>query len=464
DSPADGQVLATAGADFFWKVFCNGNLCMDVFDNGNGGTPITAKDTPFVIPVHAGKNTIAFFVKSGRFGWTAAIDFPEPIPQNRNRLSRREQILNAFPHVLELRHGPWLTHARNGEVAVRFMTQSPLAVAVEYAPVGTEQWTRNYELWNGHYRRDTEYHAVVLDGLLPATEYQFRILLFPEDETDGGKLPLPLKKGHVLPTLYTFRSAPAPDAGFRFYSMSDTHLPCPSKLAMLQTFDKSYNFDKADFFAHIGDAASTYDFFDNELLEGFANYFNKNNRLQPICFAHGNHEFAGREAYLWNLCFSDPKTGLSYYAFRYGMAFFVVLDYWTERDTDTPPSNRQQHFRSQEEWALAVLQSEECKTATYRIILNHFPAQEPSTYETCLLCAKFFKKLFDTVPFHLVLCGHTHRYNHQVINGVNVVTHGGGERAHHLSLTQVELTPEVMHVSCGRFDGIVFEKFDVKPR
>ncbi|MBR0460258.1 MAG: hypothetical protein IJJ26_13565 [Victivallales bacterium] len=463
NAPTDGKVLATGGADFFWAIYCNGVPCFDLLEHGNGGTPVTATDKVFSFPVHAGKNTLAFFVKCGMCGWAAAIAFPELLPQNLRRFSRRREFLNAFPPVPELRYGPWLTHARNGEVAVRFTTPSPIAVAVEYAPVGTEDWERRYEIWNGYYRWDTEYHAVILDKLLPATDYQFRILLFPEDESKDGHLPEPLQKAHVIPDLYTFRSAPAPDAGFRFFVMSDTHLPNASRKAMLQQYDHSYHLASADFFAHLGDSSSSLEYFDDELLGGFTDFFNKDNRLQPICLVHGNHEYSGREGHLWNLCFSDPKTGLSYCAFRYGIAFFLVFDYWTGREIDTPPSNRKQHFISQEDWARAVIQSEECKTATYRIALNHCPPQNPSREQTCVICANFFQTLFDTIPFHLVLGGHLHKYLHQNLHGVDILTLDGGERAKEVNITQVDVTPEAIHIRSGKEDGTIFDSFDILP-
>ena len=162
DSDREKTVLGSAGADFFYAFFCNGQICDSTLKYGNGGTPASSSDRIFEIQLKYGKNRLGFYVQSGAGGWTGGMCFQPDTRENRLRFSRQAEQSRQFPAKGELRYGPWLTHVDGCRAAVRFNTDGNQAVCVDFRKVGTSQFRRNYELWNGHFRDDTDRHCVEL--------------------------------------------------------------------------------------------------------------------------------------------------------------------------------------------------------------------------------------------------------------------------------------------------------------
>lgn len=459
-APEDGVVLASAGADYYFEFFREGKSYASTLQHGNGGTPISADDRLFSFPVKKGVNRVALLVQAGSGGWECAIRFPEPNAAALRRFSRTAEVLQAFPPAPQLRYGPWITHPQTGGVSIHFTSEGPMAAAVDFRKNGEESWTRRYELWNGYLRRDTDRHSISLQGLESATDYQFRIVFFPKDESLSGLLPQHPKFEVAAPLVYSFRTMPALQDPVTFFVMSDTHMPGLSRLEMLRGYDRAWRFETADFFVHLGDISNTLDNFDDEVLGGLAEYFCRRNRVTPLCVVHGNHEYVGGEAGLWNPSFSAPD-GKSYYAFRCGPAFFLVLAYW---GIESDATNLHELDREQERWAEAMLKSEAARTASFRIILNHCPPGGDRADDITDPTARLLARLNQVAPIDLFLAGHVHEYRRTVLCGTTVVVLDGGRSPEELNLTAVRVTPEQLTVQSGKNDGKLFDSFTLKTR
>lgn len=462
ESDSDGELLCGAGADYFLAVFCNGRECFENLRYGNAGTPISALDNLFTVPVKKGTNTIALLVRSGSKGWKVAFQPLEDTPENRSRLagstgSGTETALNFHP---------WITDSATGTATIRFVTKCESYAAVDFRKAGASEWTRRYDRI-GHYFLRNARHSIRLKGLEADSVYEFRIALFQENKVSNGSLPISLQNETVLPEIYKFRSAPAPEAGFRFCVMTDTHLPAPSRRAMLGLYDKRFDFGKSDFFVHLGDIASSIDNFDDQVLYGFTDHFNRNGMIQPLCVVQGNHEYSGRDCAKWLSAFSTSGTGTCR-AFRYGNTFFVVLEYW---DSQTAES------KEMEEWAVKALHSEESRSATFRVVMNHAPSFLPDSPPTAV--AALLERLGKSAKIHLCLSGHSHRYCRTNPEAVSYLarpeftmtkhidvpatyvslTLDGGESPMAVNLTEIKVTGDRMHIRSAKADGTVFDEF-----
>ena len=463
ESDREKEVIASAGADYFFVVFCNGKLCISTLEHGNPGTPVSSDDRVFRIPLRKGKNILGFYVQSGTGGWKGGFRFLPETPENLRRISRNEMIRAAFPAKAALRYGPWITYSENDRAAIRFTTEGNLAVCVDYREKNTGAYRRHYELWNGHFRDDTDRHMVVLTDLLPDREYEFRIGIIPKVKVSNGHLPLP-QKVEILPGKYTFRTLPSPGKSTRFFAVSDTHLPRKMRLDVLAEGEKRFGISRGDFMLHLGDISSSISCFDDDILGGYCEFFNRKNRLTPLVTVHGNHEYSGDENALWNSAFASP-SGENYYAFRSGDCFIVVLSFFSGgKIAEEIPSNLGNHQRRQQEWIESLMKSQEFQSAKYRILCNHYPPVYNTNRGERVQSAVY--EVLDRPgknPWTLMLCGHVHRNNRTTVGGVPVLWLGGGECLEKISFAEVQSTPEGLRVRSWTGDGKQICEFTVPP-
>ncbi len=451
-APEAGELVVTAGADFFFELSSNGKTVFSLLQNGNGGTPVSSSDHIFKLPLQEGENTLAFLVQSGSCGWGCALSFPAPERKVLCRFSQMGILREMFPDFRELTYGPWLTHVTPDQAYIHFNTNGVCGSAVEYRIRGEQEWHRRYQAQNHYLLFHVMRHEILLKELRPHTCYEFRILLFEENETFSGDTTWIPKKISILPDIYSFRTLPASDAPYpetRFFAFSDTHLPRASRLKALELYQQRYHFTDGDFMVHLGDVTSTVSNFDDEILGGFVEFFNQQGKLTPLCMVHGNHEYSGREADLWNRAFASP-SGRSYYAFTSGPAFFLVLDYLVAPEKEA--LNDGEHIREESRWIRDVLESEACRRAVFRIVLNHIvPMKE---FPANRVCARLLP-LLEGTQWHLFLAGHNHHYLRGEVEGIPCLIVAGGESARELCLTEFEISPEEMRIRSFRPDRIL---------
>ena len=96
----------------------------------------------------------------------------------------------------------------------------------------------------------------------------------------------------------------------------------------------------------------------------------------PLVVTRGNHDGRGKFARHWLDYFPTP-TGESYYTFRRGPVFFVVLDGCEDKpDSDIRYyglSTADAYREQQAQWLRGVVAGEEFRSAPYRIVLIHMP-------------------------------------------------------------------------------------------
>ena len=133
----------------------------------------------------------------------------------------------------------------------------------------------------------------------------------------------------------------------------------------------------------------------------------------PLVVTRGNHDGRGKFARHWLDYFPTP-TGESYYTFRRGPVFFVVLDGCEDKpDSDIryyELSTADAYREQQAQWLRGVVAGEEFRSAPYRIVLIHMPPNKGRGWHGELEIERLFLPILDGSGIDLMLCGHYHRY------------------------------------------------------
>ena len=76
DAEADGHVLVSCGADWWWSLRVNGDLLVDrlPYAIGNERWPVAPANHPLLVPVRKGRNLLAAVVRTGTAGWRWRFD------------------------------------------------------------------------------------------------------------------------------------------------------------------------------------------------------------------------------------------------------------------------------------------------------------------------------------------------------------------------------------------------------
>ena len=251
-------------------------------------------------------------------------------------------------------------------------------------------------------------HRVPVKGLKAGTLYEYTI--FAQQEEKGGTLsrPISLDK-NVRGNALTFRTNDRSKEAISFMVTADTHYNATR-------FDELYTLDRIkdkDFVIFDGDMVTTmssekthFDRLFSRINEVFAEYNTQ------FYFARGNHDARGNYAHQF-LSLYPTWTNLPYYAFRHGPVFVVCVD----GGEDKPDSDIEYYgtaafdlYREAEgKWVESILESEECKTATYRVIISHIPFTENS-WHGGRHAWQHISQRFENKGFDLMISGHLHKH------------------------------------------------------
>ncbi len=137
---------------------------------------------------------------------------------------------------------------------------------------------------------------------------------------------------------------------------------------------------------------------------------------RPCVFSRGNHDLRGNCAeILSDYCPTD--NGRSYYTFRLGPVWGVVLDCGEDKADEHPAygnMNCCHAFRLRETAFLRTLTGYDDPSIRYRLVINHVPfCMNHGSGEFCIevpLYTEWAEILRETVKPHLMLCGHMHTF------------------------------------------------------
>ena len=260
-------------------------------------------------------------------------------------------------------------------------------------------------------RYNRRVHRVPVKNLTAGTLYEYKVF---SQEEKNGKLSKPIsKETNSQGGKLTFRTNDRNKEEISFLMVTDIHynhyidglfesLLTPERLA------------GKDFVAFNGDMVTTMSSEETHFSRLFSkihNIFDIHNT--QFYYVRGNHESRGNFAQKY-MDYYPTWTGQPYYAFRQGPVFFIVID----GGEDKPDSDIEYYgtaafdlYREAEgKWLKSVIESEEFKTAPYRVILSHIPLNDNSWHggrhawkHLCQTC--------EDQGMQLMISGHTHKYS-----------------------------------------------------
>ena len=279
---------------------------------------------------------------------------------------------------------------------------------------------RHYDMRGHGVHPISKIHKVEIKGLQPGTEYRYRVMnrgvktfLASGDieYTKASGSDVYRKSPYIVKTLVSKVDT------LRFDIYNDMHEK-DSLLGVLMTSERK----NLDFVVFNGDMVSTLSSC-QKISDCFLKTAAKSLKGQiPMYVARGNHELRGRDAIRWIDFFATP-TGQTYYSFKVGDNFFIVLDSYEDKpDDDINYSGKlvTEPFWDQEsEWLKTVLGSQECKSATKRIVFCHIPPAKNGWHGNRTVYEKFVP-LLNEAGIDVMFSAHTHRWAVHKVGDKNI--------------------------------------------
>ncbi len=296
-------------------------------------------------------------------------------------------------------HGPYLSNPAPDSICISWATAGKLPGLIEYRRKGDKNFTMLPTDESSGILLHRELHFAELAGIRPDTEYEYRLISL------SPVLNTPARSKEI----YSFKTLSRKQTEFTFVCWSDIH----SNVGQLQKMLCHTEASRADFFVVLGDSLShmagksaIFDGLLDPASEKFA-------ARKPLVFVRGNHEQLGVFAGEYFNCMKHP-SGKTYYTFRHGSVFFIVLDFGNDSpDGDSLFFKNEQMLREQRRWLGTVISSKPYIAADFRIVLVHIPPCR-KTAPTEAAGHEIISGILDSADpakrIHLMLSGHIHDY------------------------------------------------------
>ena len=320
--------------------------------------------------------------------------------------------------AIKIIHGPYLQNVTDTEATVMWVTD---AVALSWVEVAPNDKTHFYnesrpKFYQTHLGKKVfgTVHQVKITGLKPGTTYRYavaskEVLAQERSRVHYGNVASTnvYRKG----TKYLTTLNPSKDS-VEFVVLNDIHSNQERLGALLNCYEKG----KTDMLIYNGDMVSVV-LSEKQLFEGFVDTSVKRFASDaPFYLVRGNHETRGLFAAKY-LDYFPTSTGKPYYTFKQGPVYFIVLD----GGEDKPDDNIEYYetadydnYRIEEaEWLKKVVESEECKSAKYRVVVMHMPTiNGEKMWHGTRHAGECFLPILNKANISVMLSGHTHKYSY----------------------------------------------------
>lgn len=311
--------------------------------------------------------------------------------------------------------GPWLQAVSENEFTVVWVTDTAAVSWVELAPDDgshfyAEQRPRYYQSVFGR-RPVGTLHSVRIAGLEPATTYRYRIMMQGAEvnpETGAVRFARPTGSRVYKHEPYSVTTLDPEKKSVKFAVGNDFHDDNETFRALFGAIAEG----GYDFVCLNGDMNSTL-YGRNTILDGYLRSASEMFASgTPLYMARGNHENRGPFA-IHFMDYFPSLSGMPYYAFRQGPAFFIVLDCGEDKpdsDIEYGTLTLSDQFREQEaQWLRGIVRSDEFRNAPYKIVFCHMPPSERGWHGDREI-NRLFVPLLDEAGIDLMISGHIHKY------------------------------------------------------
>ena len=230
----------------------------------------------------------------------------------------------------------------------------------------------------------TYVHKIMLKGLKPNNTYYYQV-----------------RQGTSHSPGYNFHTAVEPGTAYRLLWMADfrTNIGVHDKIAKLA----AGTYPRVSIYG--GDLCTSPDY------TSWKKEFFRSDELAlismvPFFNAVGNHEGNGpnTEAFLQNP--ASASKSQQYYSFEYGDLHVLVLN----TELDISPGSPQYDFAKEDLAAAAT---------SWKIVVSHKPAYCAGGHGEDTAMIRMTKEIFEPNHVDMVISGHSHFYQHNVVNGIH---------------------------------------------
>jgi len=336
---------------------------------------------------------------------------------------------------------PYLQAVTQNSIYVLTECDSTATVTVEY---GTDTSYGNYAITEDYETttNTTYVHNIKLTGLQPDTLYHYRV------SQDGAPTPDS-----------TFRTAPLPGTSFRFAWMAD----CRSGTNIHDMVSQHILTSSPVVLLYGGDLCvdSGYSAFKNEFFR-----VNELALISKIPFfnATGNHEGWSTNTKAFTQAPQSGSNNQGYYSFDYGDMHVLVMNYMDPNGygVNSPQYNFIQNDLSS-------------TTNIWKIVICHSPAYCAGGHGEDTTMITLTTNIFEPNKVDMVLAGHSHFYQHNLVNGIHHIVIGSAGAPLHTPDSKwytvkssqaynyaiFDITPTSLHMVAYNETGIELETVDL---
>jgi len=312
--------------------------------------------------------------------------------------------LAAIGSTAEFAHGPYSGAPTEESVVISWSTPASVPAQIEYAVRSDYEATGNfaYVVDVAPFVPDPTHETthVTLEGLAASEDYVYRVTL----SQNGSE---------TVSRLGAFSTAPEPGEPVSFAILADTQqqLEGENRLALVCEGIAS---DPApfDFILHAGDVVeSPSGFYWDDWFDSFADMLLR----APFIPVLGNHEKNHRSYYeAFELPEGAGKNDERWWVHRWGDVIVIGLDSNVKRATD---------YTAQQDWLREHLAGPE----PHKFVVFHHPVFTSDAYHSSgSFLDKIYHPVFVEMDVDIVINGHSHHYEHIVLEGVTYLVVGGG--------------------------------------
>ena len=294
----------------------------------------------------------------------------------------------------QIKYGPYLHALDKDKITVSWKTYGQTKGRVRYREQGKKNFiTVKSNLQSGAAAENYFRHHTQLTGLAAGKTYEYQVQTFDYKKEEWCDYP--------SDKLLSFTIPEAGKKEFSFVVFTDFH----SFGNILKKFMDLPQSRAADFAVNLGDMIDYADFqedFYTCVVAPQQEFAEK----KPIFNIRGNHETYGYAPISFFEVFPH-HSGKSYYSFTYGDIFFIALDCG---DTRYSPE-MSELYKEQNLYLKKLVETEEFKNATARVILCHMPLIAPTqkyTQKMNLILQDVFLGENPIASIDLIIGGHTH--------------------------------------------------------
>ncbi|MDQ1265400.1 MAG: Metallophosphoesterase family protein [Bacteroidota bacterium] len=338
---------------------------------------------------------------------------------------------------------PYLQALVPGGVCIMVESDTKIPIKVEYGSQGALNKTAgtNFYVQTDKNEEPTYVHRIYLSGLDPYTTYKYRASQGDESKTEN----------------YSFRSAPSYDTPYKLAVMGD----CRSNTKVHGEIAKKILQYEPSFSIYTGDLCY------NSSYEKYKSEFFIENELElsarvPFFNAVGNHEAWKENTKAFTQAPSSLSGAQDYYSFDMGYAHFLILS------TETTCCKGSEQYKFIEE---DLKQTK----AKWIIAAFHESAYCYGGHGDNSMMKKVSEELFVKYHVNLVVTGHSHFYQHNIVDGIHHITMAGGgaplynpetskytvksAKEHHFGI--VEMSAALLKLTVYSLEGKIIDQVEI---